>query len=43
VVRKTEDMIPLGRFGLGWEDNIKMEPEGIKCNVTEWINLAQDR
>ena len=31
---------PLGRFRRRWEDNIRMDPNGIGIN---WINSAQDR
>jgi hypothetical protein len=34
---------PLGRTGLSWEDNIKMNLREEGCGGMDWIDLAQDR
>jgi hypothetical protein len=39
---------PEGKRSLGiprhrWEDNIKMNHQGMGCGDMDWINLAQDR
>jgi hypothetical protein len=33
--------IPLGRPRRGWEDNIKIYLNGIKCEGVYWIDLTQ--
>ena len=34
---------PLGRPRYRWEDNIRMDPEGIGINAGNWVGSAQDR
>ena len=43
LVEKTEGKKPLGRPRRGWEDNIKMELQEVRCGGIDWIELAQDR
>ena len=33
----------LGRPGLRWDDNIKMDLQEVECGGMSWIELAQDR
>ena len=33
----------LGRPGLGWEDNIKMNFQEVGCGDMDWIDLTQVR
>ena len=33
---------PLGRPGLRWEDNIRMDLKEIDINTKNWANSAQD-
>jgi hypothetical protein len=33
----------LGDPGVEWEDNIKMDLQGVGCGDVDWIDLAQDR
>ena len=35
--------IPLGRPRRRWEDNIRMDLEGISINAGNWVDSAQDR
>ena len=32
-----------GRPRRRWEDNVKMDLQGVGCGVMDWIELAQDR
>ena len=43
LVGKTEGKKPLGRPRRGWEDNIKMELQEVRCGGMDGIELAQDR
>jgi len=43
LVGKPEGKRPLGRPRRRWEENIKMNPQGVGCGGMEWIELAQDR
>jgi hypothetical protein len=43
LVRRPEGRRPLGRLGSRWEDNIKMDLQGVGWEVVDWINMAQDR
>jgi len=43
LVGKPEGKIPLGRPRRRWEDNIKMDLQGVGCGGMDWIELAQDR
>jgi hypothetical protein len=40
LVGKPEGKRPLCRPKLRWEDNIKMDVQGIGCGVMDWIELA---
>jgi hypothetical protein len=33
----------LGKTKRRWEDNIKMIPRELDCEVVDWMHLAQDR
>ena len=39
---KPELKRPLGRPRLRWEDNIKMDLQGVECGGMDWISLAQN-
>jgi hypothetical protein len=43
LVGKLEGKRPLGRPRCRWEDNIKMDLQGVGCRGMDWIELAQDR
>jgi hypothetical protein len=43
LVRMPEGKTPLGRPRRRWEDNIKMDLREIGTNVSNWIQLVQDR
>jgi len=43
LVGKPEGKRPLGRPRRRWEDNIKMDLQGIGCGGMDWIELDQDR
>jgi hypothetical protein len=43
LVAKPEGKRPLGRLGLRWKDNIKMDLSEIVLEGMDWIYLAQDR
>jgi len=34
---------PLGRPRRMWEDNIKMDLQGVGCGGMDWIEVAQDK
>ena len=40
---KPEGNRPLGKHRRRWEDNIKMDLQGVGCGNMDWIELAQDR
>jgi hypothetical protein len=40
---ESEEKRPLGRPRRRWEDNIKMDLQGVGCGFMGWIELAQDR
>jgi len=42
-VWKPEGERSLGRPGLRWEDNIKMDLQEVACGCMDWIELAQNR
>jgi len=42
-VGKPKGKRPLRRPRRGWEDNIKMDPQGVGCEGMDWVELAQDR
>ena len=43
LVGKSEGKRPLGRPRRKWEDNIKMDLEGVGRGCGDWMELAQDR
>jgi len=43
LVGKPEGKRPLGRPRRRWEDNIKMDLQGVVCGGMDCIELAQDR
>ena len=43
LVGKTEGKRTLGISRRRWEDNIKMDLQEERCEVMDWIELAQDR
>ena len=43
LVGKPEGKKPLGRPRCGWEDNIKMDLQEVRCGGMDRIELAQDR
>jgi hypothetical protein len=43
LVRQPEGKILLGIFRCRWEDSIKMDCKEIRCEDSEWIQLAQYR
>ena len=43
LVGKSEGKRPLGRPRRKWEDNIKMDLQGVGGGCGEWMELAQDR
>ena len=40
LVGKHEGRRPLERPRRRWEDNIKMDPQGVECRVMDWIERA---
>jgi hypothetical protein len=40
LVGKRERNRQLGRCGRGWEDNIEIVSEEIRCEDVDWIELA---
>ena len=43
LVGKPEGRRPLGRPRRRWEDNIKMDLQGVGVGRGDWMELAQDR
>jgi hypothetical protein len=43
LVGKPEGKRPLGSPRRRWEDNIKMDLQGVRGGCGEWMELAQDR
>ena len=43
LVGKPEGKRPLGRPRHRWEDNIKMDLQGVEGGCGDWMELAQDR
>jgi hypothetical protein len=43
LVGKPEGKRKLGGPKRRWEDNIKMDLKKVRCEVMDWIELAQDR
>jgi len=42
-VGKLEGKRPLGRPRHRWQDNTKMDLQGVGCRGVDWIELAHDR
>ena len=40
---RPEGRRTLGRPRRRWEDNIKVDLQGVGCERMDWIDLAQDR
>jgi hypothetical protein len=40
---KPEGKRPLGRPGLGWDDNIKMGLQEVGWGGIDWMDMAQNR
>jgi len=40
LVRKPVGKRPLGRSSRRWENNIKMDLQGVGCEVMDWIDLT---
>ena len=43
LVGKPEGKRELGRPKSRWEDNVKMDPQEVRCAGMDWIDLAQNR
>jgi hypothetical protein len=43
LVGKLEGKRSLGRPRHRWEDNIKMDLQGVECEGMDWISGARDR
>ena len=43
LIRKPTGKRPLGRPRRRWEDNIRMNLEGIGVNTRNWVDSTQDR
>jgi hypothetical protein len=43
LTRKPEGKRSLERPSRRWEDNVKMDLQGVGCGDMEWLELAQDR
>jgi hypothetical protein len=43
LVGKPERKRPLGRPRRGWEDNIKVDLQEVRCRSMDWIELTQNR
>ena len=43
MVGKPEGKRALGKPGLRWEDNIKMDLQEVGCGGMDWIELPEDR
>jgi hypothetical protein len=43
LVGKPEGKRPLGRPRRRWEDNVRMDLQGVVCGCKDWIGLVQDR
>ena len=43
LVGKPEGKRPLVRPKRRWEDNIKMDLQGVRCGGMDWIELAEDK
>jgi hypothetical protein len=43
LVGKPEGKRPMGRPRRRWENNTKMDVQGVRCGGMDWIELAQHR
>jgi hypothetical protein len=43
LVGKSEGKRPLERPRRRWEDNVKMDVQGVGCRGMDWIELVHDR
>ena len=43
LVRKPKGKRALWRRRCGWEDNIKLELQEVRCGDIDWIELTQDK
>ena len=43
LVGKPEGKRPMGRPGIRWVDNIRMDLQNVGCGCMDWNGLAQDR
>jgi len=43
LVGKPEGRRPLGKPRHRWENNIRMDLQGVGCGCVDWMELAQDR
>jgi hypothetical protein len=43
LVGKPEGERPFGRLRRRWEDNVKMDVQGVGGDCGDWVELAQDR
>jgi hypothetical protein len=43
LIEKPEGKQPLGRLRRGWEGNINVDLQEVRCGSMNWIELAQDR
>jgi hypothetical protein len=43
LLQKHEGRKPIESFSLGWEDNIKIDKEGIKCEGVDRFSPIHDR
>jgi hypothetical protein len=43
LLGKPEGKRPLRRLKHRWQDNIRMDLQGVGCGCMGWIGLAQDR
>ena len=39
---ELEGKRPFGRHRRGWEDNIQVDFQAVRCGGMDWIDLAQD-
>jgi hypothetical protein len=39
---KPDGKRPLGRHRRGWEDNIRIDLQEVRCGGMDWIGLAQE-